>query len=326
MERVWTTYAEIVQAIAESEPVHLNVNDRAMEATARHFLSDKCNMRQLTFHHFQTNDTWCRDHGAVIVARAFDSSVAPPLLAIDWRFNAWGNKAIDFDLDNAIALQMANSLELPVVAGGMVLEGGSIEVNGAGLLITTESCLLNPNRNPDFGREQIEDRLRAMLGVTEVVWLGQGLVGDKTDGHIDRVVRFIGKNTVVAAIEYDVTDPNCRPLRRNFDWLSDYRRIDGKTLNVVPLPLPEPVEIDGRRVPASYADFYIANQTVVVPVFNHASDERACDILGELFPSRRVAAVDCSDLVLSTGSIHCLTQQVPIAPHTAAPNQSGLLV
>lgn len=325
LNAVQRVFAQIVAAIVDSEKVHINVDDGAMEATARYVLADYCDVKRIDFHQVRTNEPFCRDHGAMIVARAFESSVAPPLLAIDWRYNAFGCRAA-YALDNAVARQMAQSLDMPLISGGMVLEAGSIEVNGSGLLIATESCLLNPNRNPEFSRQQIEGRLQAMLGIEEMIWLNQGLSGDGVDGRVDNLARFVGNHTLAVSVEYNVVDDNQKRLRENFEFLSDYRRKDGSALNVVALPMPEPITVEGRRMPASYANFYIANHVVIVPVFNQPNDAKACDVLRTLFPSRKIVPIECTEIIGGTGTVHCLAQQIPLAPHSANTNHLGLLV
>ncbi len=204
-------------------------------------------------------------------------------------------------------------LQVPCVAGGMVLEGGSIDVNGAGDLLTTESCLLNPNRNPHFSREEIEGRLQAMLGVHQILWLGEGIVGDDTDGHVDDLTRFVGPSTVVSVVEEDPSDTNYQPLQDNLERLQTMQTVSGDRLRVETLPMPEPIFHGEQRLPASYANFYIANRKVLVPQFRQANDEIARSTLQRLFPERHIIGLDCVDVVAGLGAIHCLTQQVPAA-------------
>jgi agmatine deiminase len=233
------------------------------------------------------------------------------LLALDWIYNAWGGKYPPWDADDAVPPQVAAHLGLACVAPGMVLEGGSIDVNGRGTLLTTEACLLNPNRNPHLTRAQIEQYLRDYLGVVHVLWLGDGIVGDDTDGHIDDLARFVDPCTVVTVVEDDPADENHGLLRENYERLCRMTDQHGRPLRVLTLPMPAPVAYDGQRVPASYANFYICNAAVLVPTFNDPKDRVALGTLAELFPDRDVVGIHAVDLVLGFGSIHCLTQQQP---------------
>jgi agmatine deiminase len=294
-----------VAALAPGETVHINVLDAAHERHVRGLLSGVSG--SVRYHRFPTNDAWCRDHGAVFVTRAGQA----PLAAVDFTFNAWGGKYAPYDLDDAIPGRMAEALDIPLFPAHMVLEGGSIDVNGAGTVLTTEQCLLNPNRNPDLDRQAIEERLRAFLGVSRVLWLGQGIAGDDTDGHVDDIARFVAEDTVVAVVEDDPRDENHAPLADNVARLRSMRLADGRPLSVVTLPMPAPVYHDGQRLPASYANFYIGNAVVLLPVFNDPRDATARRILAGCFTRRRVVAIDGTDLVWGLGAFHCLTQQLP---------------
>jgi agmatine deiminase len=302
------TFAQMVAVLARSEPVHINVNDAAMEEQARVLLRAAGAVGDISFHHFPTNDAWCRDHGAMVV---HGPAGGPPLVALNWEYNAWGGKYPPYDDDNRMPPQMAAALGVPCVEGGMVLEGGAIEVNGAGLLLTTEACLLHPNRNPHLSRAEIEQRLCAMLGVEKVLWLGEGIVGDDTDGHIDDLARFVAPDTVVTAVEDNPADANYAPLQDNLARLRRLRDQHGNPLRIVTLPMPPAVTYNGLRLPATYANFYIANRVVVVPFFNHPRDEEARRVVQACFPDREVVGIDCRVLLLGLGAVHCLTQQVP---------------
>jgi agmatine deiminase len=234
------------------------------------------------------------------------------LLALDFQFNSWGGKYPPFDLDNAIPPQMADALGVRCQSIDMVLEGGSIEVNGAGALLTTEQCLLNPNRNPSMSRSEIEQQLREKLGVQQIIWLGDGIVGDDTDGHIDDLTRFVAEDTVVTVVVEYRSDENHDALAENRERLDAIRLDDGRPLKVIELQMPHPVEFEGDRLPASYANFYIGNTRVVMPAFNDPADEPNRKALAQCFPGREVVAIDCTDLVLGLGTFHCLTQQVPV--------------
>jgi agmatine deiminase len=321
IDRIFPVYAQMVAALARSETVHINVNNAEMEAAACRVLEQAGGGTgagsNISFHRFPTNDAWCRDHGAIFLTRrndtrlAGESSPSAARLATDWDYNAWGDKYPPYDLDNLIPAKMADLLGTPSKKGEMVLEGGSIDSNGAGLLLTTESCLLNPNRNPHLTRVQIEARLVEFLGVEKILWLGDGIVGDDTDGHIDDITRFVGNRVVVTAIEEDPADENYKPLRDNLRRLESMSDLDSRPLEIVTIPMPPPVVHEGQRLPASYANFYIANTIVLLPTYHHPNDERARATLATLFPTREIIGLDCTDIIWGLGAFHCLTQQVP---------------
>lgn len=300
----------VVQVLARNEMVHINVLDEAHDRHVRGLMSSAgVDDSRIVCYRFPTNDAWCRDHGAIFVTRS--GEYGGELGGIDCRFNSWGGKYPPWDLDDAIARHMATALNVPRFEADMILEGGSVEVNGAGVLLTTEQCLLNPNRNPAMSRTDIERRLMRLLGVRQIVWLGDGIVGDDTDGHIDDLTRFVDGCTVVTAIEQDPADDNYSPLQENLARLRAVRLADGSPLRIVELPMPEPVLFEGERLPASYANFYIANRAVLLPKFDCPQDAIACDVMSRCFPDREIVPVDCRMLVRGLGAIHCLTQQVP---------------
>jgi agmatine deiminase len=302
---------EFVRALADCEPVYINVLDAEHERHVRKLLAAVAPSERLRFYRFPTNDAWARDHGAIFVTRP---TAEDPRLAVDFDYNAWGGKYPPFDLDREIGRQMAEALGVPRwPKPGIVLEGGSIEVNGEGALLTTEQCLLNPNRNPTLGRGDIETLLREAFGVSEILWLGDGIEGDDTDGHIDDLTRFVAPTTVVTVVEPNRGDPNHAPLAANRRLL-DSLTVGGRRLTVVELPMPEPQYLEDQRLPASYANFYVANGAVLVPVFGCAADDAACATLRECFPGRRVEPIDCRVLIAGLGALHCLTQQVPAIP------------
>jgi len=316
-EAVEPVMARAVAALATSETVHINVLDALHEARVRDFLDEET-LASVRFHRFPTNDAWCRDHGAIFVTRSPDQS--EPLAALHFDYNAWGGKYPPYDLDRQVARLMADVLEIPRFPGDMILEGGSIDVNGAGTLLTTEQCLLNPNRNPSLSREDIETRLREMLGTRQIVWLGDGIEGDDTDGHVDDLTRFVAEDAVVTVVEENPNDVNHAPLAANLERLHDVRLHDGRPLRIIELPMPAPVWHEDQRLPASYANFYVANRVVLAPVFADDNDAHAISTLEACFPDRRVVPIDCRKLVVGLGSFHCLTQQVPEIPR-AAPAQ-----
>lgn len=310
--RILPIYAQMVAALARSETVHINVNDSAMEKQACACLEANGAVQgDIHFHHIPTNDAWCRDHGAIFVVCTSEETTSPALVATDWEYNAWGGKYPPYDLDNQVAARMSETLGVACHAGEMVLEGGSVDVNGKGLLLTTEACLLNPNRNPTMEREQIEQRVQQVLGVERVLWLSGGIAGDDTDGHIDNLARFVAPDTVIAAVEEDPTDENYAPLQENLARLRAMRDQAGNPLRVVEFPMPPAVVYRGERLPASYANFYIANRVVLLPCYNHPKDAQAASILQAFFPEREIVCIDCIDLAWGLGAFHCLTQQVP---------------
>ncbi len=302
--------AQMIGHLAPGEEVHVNVADAAMEADARAVLATVgMATANVFFHHFPTNDAWCRDHGPIFVQR--EGPGGREELILDWGYNAWGDKYPPYDLDDQIPRRAAEAFGIDRVVPGMILEGGSIDVNGRGTLITTEACLLHPNRNPSLDRGAIEARLRDYLGVTNILWLGDGIAGDDTDGHIDDITRFVDEHTIVTVVEEDPTDPNYVPLLENLHRLESMRDQDGAPLRIVTLPMPRPVIYEDQRLPASYANFYIGNEVVLLPGYDAERDEIARGTLQELFPTRRVVVIDCTALVWGLGAFHCLTQQWP---------------
>ncbi|HZA38160.1 MAG TPA: agmatine deiminase family protein [Candidatus Baltobacteraceae bacterium] len=295
----------MVEALIESEQVCINVCNDAHEAEARQVLRG-LPMKRISFHMIPTNEPWCRDHGPIFLTREVD----PKLAIVDWDYNAWGNKYPPFDLDEVVPTRVAQIFGLQVFNPGMILEGGAIDVNGAGALLTTESCLLNPNRNPNLTRDEIEQRLRDFLGVHEIFWLGSGIAGDDTDGHIDDLTRFVSERSVVTVVEGNRDDENYEPLQQNLGRLRQMK-IEGSKIDLVTLPMPKKIVREGLRLPASYANFYIANSCVLVPTFADPADEAALSILQKCFPDRRVIGIDCRELIWGLGTFHCLTQQQP---------------
>jgi agmatine deiminase len=304
-DRVLPALRAMVEALIESEQVCINVCNGAHEAEARAVLNG-LSMERVTFHRIPTNEPWCRDHGPIFLAR----DVNPRLAIVDWDYNAWGNKYPPFDLDEVVPTRVAQILDLPVFYPRVILEGGSIEINGAGALLTTESCLLNKNRNPNLGRAEIEQCLRDYLGVQEILWLGEGIEGDDTDGHIDDLARFVSENAVVTVVEESREDKNYEPLQENLARLRAMKIGDHK-IDIITLPMPKKIMREGQRLPASYANFYIANTCVLVPTFTDPTDEVVLSLLQKLFPNRRVIGIDCRELIWGLGTFHCLTQQQP---------------
>ena len=304
-DRVLPALRAMVKALIESEQVCINVGNDTHEAGARAVLRG-LSMERVTFYRVPTNEPWCRDHGPIFLARDAD----PRLAIVDWDYNAWGGKYPPCDLDEVVPTRIAQILELPVFYPRMILEGGSIDVNGASALLTTESCLLNKNRNPHLGRAEIEQRLRDYLGVQEILWLGEGIQGDDTDGHIDDLARFVSESTLVAVVEENRKDENYGSLQENLARLRE-TRIGNRKIGIITLPMPKKIVREGQRLPASYANFYIANSCVLVPTFADPNDEIASSILQQLFPDRRAIGIDSRELIWGLGTFHCLTQQQP---------------
>jgi agmatine deiminase len=308
IEMIYPVYAKFIKLIAEDQIVNINILDAAMKEKALRFLNEAgADLNNVRFFMHPTNDAWCRDHGPAFLINPVDKRK----MIVDWGYNAWGNKYPPFDLDDNIPTLIAQHYNLPVVYPGIVMEGGSVDFNGKGTVLTTTSCLLNENRNPHLNKSQIEKYLIDYYGVSNVLWLGDGIVGDDTDGHIDDITRFVNEDTVVTVIEENTSDENFEPLQENLKALKGMRLETGKSLNIVELPMPDAIVFEDMRLPASYANFYIANKCVVVPTFRDKNDDRALDILQKCFPGRRVVGLDSWDIIWGLGSFHCLSQQEP---------------
>jgi len=305
-DEVMPAFVQMVDALRESEQVRINVMDHDQELQVRSLLKE-IDTSHVEYLHIPTNEPWCRDHGPIFVKR----HSAPQLAVVDWDYNAWGGKYPPFDLDEVVPTRIAEHLGLPVYYPKLVMEGGSFDPNGSGSLLTTSSCLLNPNRNPGKSKIEIEQSLRDYLGVTNILWLGNGIEGDDTDGHVDDISRFVGRTTVVTAVEEDPKDPNFEPLQANLALLKTIKAEDGIPLEVRTLPMPPRVDQEGRRLPASYANFYIANKVILLPVFRSPKDKTAYEIIQNCFPDRRIVPIECTQLVWGLGAFHCLTQQQP---------------
>jgi len=302
-------WSRLTALLAEDEEVHINVfspeHRASVEAALR--AASLTVGKGIHLHDFPAYEPWCRDHGPIFVRNPQGK-----MAVVDWGYNAWGGKYPPHDLDDEVPRHVAEYLGLPLYRPGIVMEGGSLDVNGAGTLLTTESCLLNPNRNPQLSKAEIEGYLRDYLGVSKILWLGDGIVGDDTDGHVDDLTRFVNADTVVTVVEDDPADENYALLRENRERLATMTTAEGTPLRVVDLPMPGALHCEDQRLPASYANFYIANRKVLVPVFGDPKDAEACAILAGLFPDRRVVAFDASDLIWGLGALHCITQQQPL--------------
>ncbi|HEY4060725.1 MAG TPA: agmatine deiminase family protein [Puia sp.] len=317
---IYPSYSRFIKELAKGEDVCINVKNEAMKASAvGHLEVVGVNMDRVRFFFHPTNDAWCRDHGPAFLVRreagggaTKEAGDLPGKVIVDWNYNAWGNKYPPFDLDDVIPTLIGKALGLPVYYPGIIMEGGSVDFNGKGTLITSTCCLLNPNRNPQLSQEQIEGYLMDYYGVEQVLWVKEGIVGDDTDGHIDDTVRFVNEDTVITVIEENKQDGNYALLQENLADLKKMRLLNGKQLTIVELPMPEDVIYEDQRLPASYANFYIANESVIVPTFRSSRDEKALRIIQDCFPGRRVVGIDSTDIIWGLGSFHCLSQQEPV--------------
>ncbi|MBN2213298.1 MAG: agmatine deiminase family protein [Bacteroidales bacterium] len=309
MNDILPSYMTLLKTISMGEKIRLIVQDEQTEQKVIRLLYEHGidqNQTELFIH--PSDDVWCRDHGPSFLINP-DSSDHKKAI-VNWEFNAWGGK-YPYKHDNAITGFIAEKLGLKIFNTGIILEGGSVELNGEGTLVTSETCLLHRNRNPRLDRQKIEKYLAGYFGVEQVLWLSEGIAGDDTDGHIDNVVRFVNEDTVITMIEPDKGDVNHGPLARNLKLLKTFRLQNGKPLQIVEVPMPSAVHYEGKRLPASYANFYICNHAVIVPTFRCRNDKTALDIFEKLFTERKVTGIDSTDIVWGFGSFHCLTQQEP---------------
>jgi agmatine deiminase len=325
-------YAEIVRHLSRVEDVHILVNDVAAERSATSTLRrGGANLARLHFHHWPTDRVWLRDSGPIFVKKIDSSGSDEDLAITNWKFNAWA-KYDNWQRDDQIPHHVARLYDIPEIKPEIpappadpkgkphrvVLEGGSIDTNGAGVLITTEECLLSEvqQRNPGLGDESttralLEHAFHDYLGIEQTIWLHRGCAGDDTHGHVDDVTRFVGENTILTCVEHNTADENHIPLAENLDRLRTTRNLHGKPFKIVELPMPNPVLFEGQRLPASYANFYIANGLVLVPTFNDCHDRLALNIIAGCFPDREVVGIHAVDLVWGLGTLHCLSQQEP---------------
>ncbi|MGH9340671.1 MAG: agmatine deiminase family protein, partial [Acidobacteriota bacterium] len=308
--QVQETYIRLMAALTAHERVDLLVDDHEIEEEVRRRLTSAgVQLESVRFHPIQTVDAWIRDYGPNFLLREADGRIEPAYN--DWKFNAWGGKYPELIKDSDVPAKLEPTLQMPRFEPGIVLEGGSIDVNGAGTCLTTEQCLLNSNRNPQMSKKEIEQHLKDFLGVEQVIWLAAGIAGDDTDGHIDDIARFVDPETIVCALAQDPADENYQALQDNYQRLQRARSLQGRPFQIVPLPMPQMLQGSDGPLPASYANFYIANGVVLLPVFQDPNDQPALEILQKLFPTRRVIGINCKPLVWGMGTIHCLTQQQP---------------
>lgn len=309
IDLIYPSYCRFIKELTAGELVNINVNNEAMRDFAvQHLLAAGVDLDRVNFYLHPTNDAWCRDHGPAFL---INPAAKEKKVVVDWGYNAWGDKYPPYDLDDNIPTLIANHYNIPVFYPGIVMEGGSVEFNGKGTLLTSTACLLNPNRNPQLNKEQIEQYLCHYYGVEQILWVSEGIVGDDTDGHIDDTVRFVNEDTVLTVVEENKQDENYALLKTNLEELQQMRLLNGKQLNIIELPMPHPVIYEGQRLPASYANFYIANRAVVVPTFRSKKDDEALQIIQDCFPDRKVVGIDSTDIIWGLGSFHCLSQQEP---------------
>lgn len=307
---IFPVYIEFIKALTAGEMVCINVVDEAMKVRVTNMLvAANANLAKIKLFIHPTNDAWCRDHGPAFLINPNHHSYKKVI--VDWGYNAWGEKYPPYHLDDVIPTLIGRNYQIPVFNPNIIMEGGSVDFNGKGTVLTTMACLLNENRNPQFDQNQIEQYLHNYYGVEQVLWLDEGIVGDDTDGHIDDITRFVNEDTVVTVVESDENDENYDILRDNLKELQKMRLLNGKQLNIIELPMPKPVIYDDQRLPASYANFYIANAGVIVPTFRCENDQKAIDILERCFPNKKVIPLDSTDLIWGLGSFHCLSQQEP---------------
>ena len=305
---VYPKYCEFIKALTEGEIVRINVKDEQMAAFAKQQLQlVDVDLHRVEFFEFETNDAWCRDHGPAFL---INNEIKQKVI-VDWGYNAWGGKYPPFDLDDVIPTKIAQHYGISVFHPGIVMEGGSVDFNGKGTVLTTTACLLNKNRNPHLNQQQIEEYLHNYYGTEQVLWLGDGIVGDDTDGHIDDITRFVTEDSVVTVVEENKNDENYHILQDNLQQLKTMRLLNGKQLDIIELPMPDAVIHEDQRLPASYANFYIGNSAVVVPTYRCKNDDRALEILQGCFADRKVIGIDSTDIIWGLGSFHCLSQQEP---------------
>jgi agmatine deiminase len=305
---IFPFYHTFIKEISKGELVNINVQDDYMKDQVQaELMQIGVDLQKIIFHLNPTNDAWCRDHGPAFLV---NSKANPTRMIVNWEYNAWGDK-YPHELDNEIPKLIANYLNLPYVSTGIVMEGGSVDFNGDGTLLTTTACLLHTNRNPTLKQADIEKALIDFYGIEQVLWLGDGIAGDDTNGHIDDLTRFTTNDTVITMVEPDKNDENHAILNKNLAQLKKMRLFNGKQLNIAEIPLPEPLYFENQRLPVSYANFYVCNAAVIVPVFGCRQDQQAIDILAGCFRDRPVIGIDSVEIIWGLGSWHCLSQQEP---------------
>ncbi len=309
MKQVESDYLQIVSAISKEEQTHILVQDKSAEESLHIKLQTSgINMSRVFLYDIPTNDSWIRDYGPNFVVR--EEKERREVAINDWDFDSWGRK-YKWELDDLAGSIISENLKMPIFHPGIVLEGGAIEVNGQGTCLTTDSCILNPNRNGGIRRERMEEFLKNFLATSKIIWLSGNLEGDDTDGHIDNLARFVNPNTIVCALENNERDSNYLGLKQNYERLQAAKDQDGNPFRVIPLPMPDYIGSKENRLPASYANFFIANHAVLVPTYDDPHDDEALDLITSLFPEREIIPIGCNTLIWGLGAVHCLTQQQP---------------
>ena len=307
---IFKSYCEFIKYLSTSEEVHINICSPEMQTFAsEQILNKTSNLDNIFFHQFPSNDAWCRDHGPAFL---INDNLIERKIIVDWNYNAWGNKYPPFDLDDKIPTLIGQYYNIPVYYPEIIMEGGSVDFNGAGTLITSESCLLNPNRNKHLNKIQIEQKLIDFYGVEQILWVEDGIVGDDTDGHVDDTVRFVNHNTVIAVVESKKNNANYQLLQNNLKRLKKMQLINGSKLNIIELIMPSDIVYQNQLLPASYANFYICNKYVIVPTFRVKEDDIALKTIMAAFPQHEVIGIDSFDIIWGLGSFHCLSQQEPL--------------
>ena len=309
-DKIPAIWARMVKELEMGEEVHILIHDDRTKTVADKAMDSLgVNGERVHVHSVPNNFAWMRDHGPTFLINKNNSKQC----LLDWNYNAWGNKWA-FDLDDQIPKHISKITQIDRIKVPMVLEGGSIDVNGEGCLLTTKACLLHPNRNPDFDQHKIEDMLCTYLGVEKILWLEEGIIGDDTDGHVDDITRFVSTNTILSMVEHNKTDENYQALQHNLKLLKQMTDTQNKHFEIIELPMPKsPVVHDGQRLPASYANFYMGNHVILLPIYNDPHDQIAVDTLEKLFPDRTIAAIPANDLIWGLGAFHCVTQQQPLS-------------
>lgn len=311
LEKIYPVFLQFIKLLSLHEEVHINVQNPEMKAWIEaELLKISADLSRVFCHLHPTNDAWCRDYGPAFL---INPDLVEKKIIVDWEFNAWGQKYPLYENDNRIPSLVADFLKIPIYKTQIVMEGGSLDFNGKGSVLTTKSCLLNPNRNRRLTGKQIEWALYDYYGIEQVLWLENGLAGDDTDGHIDNLARFVNEDTVITMIDEDKKSDNYHGLKANLDRLKQIRLLNGKPLNIIEIPMPPKIVEDGVILPGSYANFYIANGLVIVPIYQTKNDEKALEILEKCFPDREVIGLNSRDIIWGLGSFHCLTQQEPFA-------------
>jgi agmatine deiminase len=308
LDRIYSSYFKFIETLSLGEKVRINAHDEDLIM----FIKQKMDFYEMSSDNielfpFKTNDSWCRDHGPAFLINKNNKSK----IIVNWEYNAWGGKYPPFDDDNYVPLNIAKNFELEVISPKIIMEGGSVEFNGAGTVLTSKSCLLNKNRNPHLNQSQIEQYLLDYYGMDQVLWVEDGIVGDDTDGHIDDTTRFVNSDTVLTMVEVNKNDENHGILAENLKLLKQMRLLNGKQLNIIELEMPDPVIDNGTRLPASYANFCISNKHIIVPTYRSKNDDKALQIIQDCFKDRQVIGIDSTEIIWGLGSFHCLSQQEP---------------